>query len=115
LLIDDTQRLDYLALIEAELALVNNRPSITAQVYCVLQIGYFKAKNAFFDWHEVEDDCAFVLSRYFHGEQFERKPIANHEHYTRASELLSCSAISHGQLTSCRNSRNRRRKSFAAM
>jgi hypothetical protein len=29
-----------------------------------LQIGYFKAKHAFFRfaWSEVEDDCAFVLS-----------------------------------------------------
>lgn len=80
---DDTQRLDYLALSEDELALVNSRPSITAQVYCALQIGYFKAKNAFFrfDWGEVEDDCAFMLSRYFHDHQFERKLIASHEHY----------------------------------
>ena len=66
---DDAQRLEYLALAESELAFASSRPSLQAQVYCVLQIGYFKAKHAFFrfDWHEVEDDCAFVLSRYFHG------------------------------------------------
>src|ERR1017187_4181450 len=67
---DDAQRLEYLALTEAELAFASSRPGLHAQVYCLLQIGYFKAKQAVFrfDWSEVEDDCAFVLSRYFHGE-----------------------------------------------
>jgi len=61
----------------------SSRPGLHAQVYCLLQIGYFMAKHAFFrfDWNEVEDDCAFVLSRYFHGEAFDCKPITKHEHY----------------------------------
>ena len=86
---DDAQRLEYLALTEAELALASSRPGLDAQVYCLLQIGYFKAKHAFFrfDWSEVEDDCAFVLSRYFHGEAFERKPITKHEHYTQRERV----------------------------
>jgi hypothetical protein len=76
---DDALRLEYLALSESELALASSRSDLHAQVYCVLQIGYFKAKHAFFrfDWNEVEDDCAFVLNRYFHGELFERKPITS--------------------------------------
>ena len=76
---DDAQRLEYLSLSETELALASSRPGLHAQVYCVLQIGYFKAKHAFFRfaWDEVEDDCAFVLSRYFNGEAFE--PQADHQ------------------------------------
>ncbi len=90
---DDAQRLEYLALTQTELALASSRPGLHAQVYCLLQIGYFKAKHAFFrfDWNEVEDDCAFVLSRYFHGEAFDCKPITKHEHYTqreRVAELF---------------------------
>ena len=90
---DDAQRLQYLALTETELALASSRPGLHAQVYCLLQIGYFKAKHAFFrfDWSEVEDDCAFVLSRYFHGEAFDFKPVTKHEHYTqreRVAELF---------------------------
>ncbi|MHB9664134.1 Tn3-like element ISPsy30 family transposase (plasmid) [Pseudomonas amygdali pv. morsprunorum] len=90
---DDGQRLEFLSLSETELAFAGNRPSLPAQVYCFLQIGYFKAKHAFFrfDWNEVEDDCTFVLSRYFHGETFERKPITKHERYTQregVSELF---------------------------
>ena len=86
---DDAQRLEYLALTETELSLASSRPGLHAQVYCVLQIGYFKAKHAFFrfDWNEVEDDCAFVLNRYFHGETFERKAITKHEHYTQRERI----------------------------
>ncbi len=90
---DDAQRLEYLALSESELAFAVSRPGLHAQIYCVLQIGYFKAKHAFFrfDWSEVEDDCAFVLSRYFAGEPFVRKAITKHEHYSqreRVAELF---------------------------
>ena len=86
---DDAQRLEYLALSETELALASSRPGLHAQIYCILQIGYFKAKQTFFrfDWNEVEDDCAFVLSRYFHGEAFEHKLITKHEHYTQRDRV----------------------------
>lgn len=65
---DDTQRLESLALTETEWTLASSRPGLHAQVYCVLQIGYFKAKQLFFrfDWDEVDDDGAFVLHHYFH-------------------------------------------------
>ncbi len=82
---DDGQQLDFLSLSESELGLATSRPGLHAQVYCILQIGYFKAKHAFFrfNWADVEDDTAFVLSRYFHGEVFEQKTVNNHEHYTQ--------------------------------
>ncbi len=55
---DDAQRLEYLAFTEAEQALASSRPGLHAQVYCLLQIGYFRAKHAFFhfNWNDVEDD-----------------------------------------------------------
>jgi Domain of unknown function (DUF4158) len=88
---DDGQQLQYLSLSETELALALSRPGLPAHVYCVLQIGYFKAKHAFFrfDWSMVEDDCAFVLSRYFHGEAFERKEITDHEYYTQRGVIAA--------------------------
>ncbi|WP_440030413.1 Tn3 family transposase [Chromobacterium amazonense] len=90
---DDGQQLEYLALTETELALATSRPSIDAQVYCVLQIGYFKAKQIFFrfGWDDIENDIAFVLSRYFHGEPFGRKEIADHEHYTQCRLIAELS------------------------
>lgn len=86
---DDSQQLDFLSLSESELALATSRPGLHAQVYCILQIGYFKAKQAFFrfDWPDVEDDTAFALSRYFHGETFEPKAITDHEHYTQRRQI----------------------------
>ena len=86
---DIAQRLEYLALTESELALAVSRPGLHAQVYCVLQIGYFKAKNAFFrfNWDDVEDDFAFVLSHYFNGESFKLRTITKHEHYTQCLQI----------------------------
>ena len=82
---DEGQRLEYLSLSEAELALASSRPGLHSQVYCVLQVGYFKAKHAFFrfSWAEVEEDCAFVMSRYFNGQVFEPSAITRHEHFTQ--------------------------------
>jgi hypothetical protein len=86
---DDAPRMEYLALTETELALASSRPGLHAQVYCVLQIGYFKARQSYFrfDWNEVDDDGAFVLNHYFHDEAFERKPITKHEHYAQRGQI----------------------------
>jgi hypothetical protein len=86
---DDEQRLDYLSLSESELVLANSRPSLCAKVYCALQIGYFKAKHAFFrfTWDEVQADCAFVLARYFSDRTFEPLAITKHEHYTQRAMI----------------------------
>jgi len=86
---DDAQRLEYLALTEPELALASSRTGMHAKAYCALQIGYFKAKHAFFrfDWGEVEDDCAFVLSRYFHSKRFKSESITKHEHYAQRAQI----------------------------
>lgn len=45
---DDAQRLEFLALDESELALASSRQGLHAQIYCILQIAYFKAKHLFF-------------------------------------------------------------------
>src|SRR5262249_7067389 len=82
---DDGQQSEYLSLSEVELALACTGPGLHAQVYGVLQIGYFKAKHVFFHfaWSDVEDDCAFVLTRYFIGQAFEPHPITKHERFAQ--------------------------------
>ena len=82
---DDSQRLHYLSLSEQELALACGRCGLPEQVWCALQIGYFKAKQTFFrfDWLDVQEDLAFVLSRYFNGQSFEPKVITKHENYAQ--------------------------------
>lgn len=83
--LDDAQRLQYLGLTEPQLALACGRRGLHDQVWCVLQIGYFQAKQTFFSftWKDVPDDLAFVLQRYFPGEAFEPHLVTRHEHYTQ--------------------------------
>jgi Domain of unknown function (DUF4158) len=86
---DDGQRSDYLALSPKELALASDRPSLHAQVHCALQIGYFKAKHAFFQftWDGVWEDCSFVLTRYFNDQIFKSRSITRHERYAQRAMI----------------------------
>ncbi|WP_339918497.1 DUF4158 domain-containing protein [Photorhabdus noenieputensis] len=78
---DEGSQLEFLSLSASELELVTNQPGLYSQIYCVLQIGYFKVKHAFFCFalSDVESDYAFVISRYFR----HATPVANHEYYTQ--------------------------------
>jgi TnpA family transposase len=88
---DDSQQLEYLALTEPQLALACSRPGLHAQAWCVLQIGYFKAKQTFFSftWEDAQDDLAFVLSRYFKDEPFEHRAVTKHEHYAQRALIAT--------------------------
>jgi hypothetical protein len=109
---NDAQRLEYLALSENELMLAANRPGLHDQDYCILQIGYFKAKQTFFrfDWSDVEDGYAFVLSHYFIADGFERKPVPTMSITPSADESPNYSATSCGLPLSCRSSHVRPNK-----
>jgi TnpA family transposase len=86
---DDGQRSDYLSLSPQELFLASSRSSLHAQVYCALQIGYFKAKHAFFPftWDDVREDSSFVLTRYFNDQDFEAQSVTKHERYAQCSMI----------------------------
>jgi hypothetical protein len=45
---DDFQRIEFLAMTDNERSLAFRRTGLLARIYCLLQIGYFKAKQAFF-------------------------------------------------------------------
>jgi Domain of unknown function (DUF4158) len=86
---DDRQRLTYLSMSGPELALASSRPGLHAQVWCALQIGYFKAKHAFFrfTWDDAQEDCSFVLARYFEDPLFRSQTITRHEHYVQRTMI----------------------------
>ncbi|EBB8134367.1 DUF4158 domain-containing protein, partial [Salmonella enterica] len=88
---DDAQRLEYLALDESDLALACSRQGLHAQIYCILQIAYFKAKHLFFrfGWSDVKDDCRFILSRYFHGESLPDQSPTKHERYAQREKICA--------------------------
>jgi TnpA family transposase len=80
---DDGQQMQYLSFTNQELELVFSRSNIHAQVHCALQIGYFKAKHAFFQFYreETEEDRVFILTHYFNSQVLVPQSVTKHEYY----------------------------------
>jgi hypothetical protein len=85
------KHLDYFVFSEQELSLALNRPTVHAQLHCTLQIGYFKAKQAFFlfSWEQIQEDTSFLRSRYFADQEFVPQPITRHEYYTQRTAIAA--------------------------
>ena len=102
---DDFQRLEFFAMTDAERSLAMQRRGIVKQVYCLLQIGYFKAKQAFFQF-TLEDvppeDITFILQRYFPGQILTAFPLLISEYTSSAKKSWRCLDIVFVQLTTCR-------------
>ena len=87
---DDFQRIEFFALTDAELALALGRKSLLAQVYCLLQIGYFKAKQAFFLFSLDDlpnEDVEFILQRYFPGQALVKAALHTSEYYVQRNKI----------------------------
>ncbi len=88
---DDAQQLEFLTMDESELALACSRRGPHAQIYCILQIAYFKAKHLFFrfGWKDVKDDCDFILRRYFGGAYLPDEFPTKHERYAQREKICA--------------------------
>lgn len=89
---DDFQRVEFFAMTEAERSLALQRKGILKQVYCLLQIGYFKAKQAFFQFSLDDvpsEDVTFLLQRYFPGETPTADPLSIKEYYAQRREIVA--------------------------
>jgi hypothetical protein len=87
---DEFQRAQYFALTAAERALAEQRKGFAAQLHCMVQIGYFKAKNAFFSLAANAvpiEDVAFLIERYFPGHSAIFRPVAAHEQYAQRTAI----------------------------
>ena len=88
---DDFQRAEYFALTTEELALAQQRDGLHGKIACILQIGFFKAKQAFFPFRLADipgEDIAFLMRRYFPGQAFRPKPVRKEEYYRQRREIL---------------------------
>jgi len=87
---NDAQRAEYLTLNKQELRLVYMQPNPEAQVYCALQLGYFKAKRAFFvfSWPEASADMLYVLETCFPDLLFCAKPVTRRQYYTQRNAII---------------------------
>ena len=89
---DDEQRYEFLTLSSSELELAMSRGNLAAQIYCCLQIAYFKAVNLFFNasWDDVNPkDIEFILDQYFEGDSFYKTKITKHEYYTQCNHIAT--------------------------
>jgi TnpA family transposase len=92
---DEFQRAEFFALTEAERALVDRRNGFSDRLHCLLQIGYFKAKQAFFNFskHDVPtEDITFLLERYFPdgpGGTETLGPLRRNEQYAQRDEIAA--------------------------
>ena len=88
---DETQRYEYLTLTTQELEVATNRRSLSNQVFCCIQIGYFKAVNLFFgkDWATInKDDADFIAQQYFNNCTLGTQEITKHEYYTQCNAIM---------------------------
>ena len=87
---DYEQRLKYFTLTDQELQVVLNRQSLSNQIHCILQIGYFKAVKMFYriTWDEANpEDCLFIMQQYFSNQQPEQNTISKYEYYTQCRAI----------------------------
>jgi TnpA family transposase len=66
------ERLEYFSLSSTELASFSELHSIKSQIYYIIQLGYFKARQMFFvfDLQEVLEDARYIIEQYFPNFQF---------------------------------------------
>lgn len=89
---DNSQRLEFFTLTYEELKLALSRQNLSSQVYCILQIGYFKAVKMFFRiaWDEVDsEDYNFIIEQYFSNQVIEKNTISKYEYYTQCGAICS--------------------------
>jgi len=88
---DDFQRVEFFAFTDAERSFALGRKSFLAQVYCLLQIGYFKAKQAFFQFTLDDvppEDVDFMLLRFFPGQTLAKTPLHTSEYYVQRNKIV---------------------------
>lgn len=87
---DDFQRVEFFALTEGERSFALGRKSLLAQMYCLLQMGYFNAKQAFFQFTLDDvppEDVKFLLLRYFPGQALNNAPLPISEYYVQRKRI----------------------------
>jgi Domain of unknown function (DUF4158) len=88
---DDFQRAEYFALTEEERALAAKHAGFPERIACMLQIGYFKAKQAFFQFRLTDiaaEDIEFLMKRYFPGQSFRAKSIQRDAFLRQRREII---------------------------
>ena len=87
---DHEQQLTYFKFNDQEYELILKCSSLHTQVYCALQIGYFKAKHMFFRFSlkkAPQQDIQYILVKYFQNQALHNFTITDYEHYVQRKEI----------------------------
>jgi len=87
---DDFQRAEFFAFSKEELALADRRRGDFERLHCLLQLGYFKAKHAFFGLTTdtvPTGDIGFLAERYFHEIVVQLRPLRLSQLYAQRAEI----------------------------
>lgn len=65
----DEERSYFFTLSLRDQKLIDSCAGLTHKLYCILSIGYFRAKQNLIDFtfEEIADDCSYILEHYFGG------------------------------------------------
>jgi hypothetical protein len=88
---DEFQRSEYFALTEEERALAAKHAGFPERIACMLQIGYFKAKQAFFQFRLTDipaEDIELLMGRYFPGQSFRAGSIQRNAFLRQRREII---------------------------
>jgi len=88
---DEFQRADYFALTQEERAIASPHAGFPERIACMLQIGYFKAKHAFFHFRLTDipaEDIQFLMRRYFPGQTFRPNAIQRNAFLRQRREII---------------------------
>ena len=89
---DDFQRAEFFALTEAERIVVDRRRGLSERLHCMLQLGYFKAKQAFFAFDEGDvpaEDIEYLRKRYFPGEDIVITLLRRDQRYEQRADIAA--------------------------
>lgn len=95
---DEDQRAEFLTFTERELQLIFSRSTPGTQIYCAVQLGYFKAKQLLFrlPWDQIDEkDILFISQNYFPSQTIDNFLSQNMSIITKAVLLPICLNIAH--------------------
>lgn len=84
------QRKEYFHFSDEELAIINRSKQTHVNIYCALQMGYFKAKKLFFAiaLDNIPEDSEFIMQYYFSNKKILNNYITNYEYYAQQQEIV---------------------------
>jgi len=92
--LNDNERAFYFSLDDEEMLEMKSLKSIETRVHFILQLGYFKTKNLFFDttFEMCLDDVRYISSTYFNGVDITQSSVTKRTKFHNYARILKCVA-----------------------